>query len=480
MRPFMDEHFLLDTPTAQELYERYAKPLPLIDYHCHISPQEIYEDRRFDNLTELWLGGRLPEGGVAGDHYKWRLMRANGEAEETVTGSAPPYDRFMAFVRALELAIGNPMYHWCHLELKSCFGITEPLTVESAPRIWETCQKALKENPKLSARGLIKAFNVRMIGTTDDPADDLVWHERLAADDSFDVLVYPSFRPDRAVNLHKPGFAEYIARLGESVGRTLHSAEDVGQALIERLDYFAERQCRASDHGLDAAVFRSLPQEDIEAAFRKAMKGEPLSTEEIEGYQTYLLVLLGRAYAERDIVMQIHYSCLRNTNARALAELGPDAGYDSVNIHPDSIRALAEFLSELDKDGHCPKTILYSLNPADNIALAVLTGAFQGPETPGKIQHGSAWWFNDSLLGMENHLRSLASVGLLGNFVGMLTDSRSFLSYTRHDYFRRIFCRLVGRWVEEGEFPKDERLLKRIVEGVCGKNAARCFGLDKE
>ena len=477
MKPFMDKDFLLDTPTAKHLYHDYAKSLPLADYHCHLSPREIYEDRRFNNLAEVWLGGQQPDGTYAGDHYKWRLMRSHGIAEDYVTGSKPPYERFLKFTEALEMAIGNPMYHWCHLELQQFFGITEPLTTESAPRIWERCNKLLREDPDMTARGLIRKANVAFIGTTDDPVDDLQWHEKIAADSTVSFKVCPSFRPDKAVAIHKAGFTDYIAKLAQSVGKAhLATAQEVCDALVQRMEYFHARGCRASDHGLDLVPFTPYTMEQADAAYQKALRGEVLSEAESAGYQTAVLLCLGRTYHRLGIVMQIHYSTLRNTNTRVFEKIGPDAGCDAMaqNLCGTNVFRL---LDALDYTGQCPKTILYSLNPGDNAQLGTLIGSFQDASLPGKIQHGSAWWFNDNKTGMQEQMTSLANLGILGNFIGMLTDSRSFLSYPRHDYFRRILCNLIGTWVENGEYPNNEAALKKIVEGISYYNAARYFGL---
>ena len=477
MREFMDKDFLLETETAKHLFHDYAEAMPLVDYHCHIPPQEIYEDRRFDNLVEVWLGGRNPDGAYFGDHYKWRVMRSNGVPEEYVSGDKPAFERFMKFAEALEMAIGNPMYHWCNLELRQFFGYDKPLTPETARECWDFCNEKLRHDPDLTARGIIRKANVAMIGTTDDPIDSLEWHEKIAADPTIEVKVCPSFRPDKAVNIHKPGFAAYIGQLAASVGKSsLDSVEDVCAALTRRLEFFHKLGCRASDHGLDYVPFRPCSPKKANEAFEKAMRGEEVSTKEAERYQTALLLHLGREYQRLGIAMQLHYSCLRNNNQRMYEKMGPDTGFDAIaqNTCGGSIAAL---LSALDADDRCPKTILYSLNPADNEQLGTLIGCFQSDEIPGKIQHGSAWWFNDTKSGMEDQMRSLANLGLLGNFVGMLTDSRSFLSYARHDYFRRILCNLIGQWVENGEYPNHEASLKKIVEGVSYNNAARYFGL---
>ena len=477
MKTFMDKDFLLETETAKHLFHDYAEALPLVDYHCHLNPQEIYEDRRFQNLTEVWLGGQNPDGSYAGDHYKWRLMRSAGIEEDYVTGNKPAYERFLKFVEALELAIGNPMYHWCHMELQKFFDIYEPLTLETAPQVWEKCNNMLQNDPNMTARGLIRKANVAFIGTTDDPVDDLNWHEKIAADSTIDFKVCPSFRPDKAVAIHKAGFTDYIAKLAAAVGKeTLCSAQEVCDALVARIEYFHARGCKASDHGLDYVPFRLCSMEEADAAFRKAMAGETLTQEEADGYQTTILLTLGKTYHRLGIAMQIHYSTLRNTNTRMFQRIGPDAGFDAMAQNTCGGNVF-QLLNALDTTCQCPKTILYSLNPADNEQLGTLIGCFQDSSIPGKIQHGSGWWFNDNKTGMQDQMTSLGNLGILGNFIGMLTDSRSFLSYPRHDYFRRILCNLVGTWVENGEYPNNEASLKKIVQGVSYYNAARYFDL---
>ena len=477
MKAFMDKDFILETETAKHLFHDYAEKLPLVDYHCHLNPKEIYEDRRFNNIVEVWLGGQNPDGSYAGDHYKWRMMRSHGIDEEYISGSKPPYERFLKLAEALEMAIGNPMYHWCHLELQQFFGVCEPLTVESAPRIWEHCNKLLREDPDMTARGLIRKANVAFIGTTDDPIDTLEYHDKIAADPTMKTIVGPSYRPDKAVNIHKGGWAEYMTLLAKSVGKeSLATMQDVLDALVARLEFFKEHGCRASDHGLDYVPFQNYSVEQADAVYQKALRGETLTTEEIEGYQTVILLCLGKAYNRLDIVMQLHYSCLRNNNERIFKAMGPDTGVDAISQNTCGGN-IAQLLSALDITGQCPRTILYSLNPADNAQLGTLIGCFQDSSIPGKIQHGSAWWFNDTKSGMEEQMKSLANLGLLGNFIGMLTDSRSFLSYARHDYFRRILCNLIGNWVENGEYPNNDTSLKKIVEGVSSNNAIRYFGL---
>ena len=477
MKAFMDKDFLLETETAKHLFHDYAESLPLVDYHCHLNPREIYEDRRFNDLAEVWLGGQEPNGSFAGDHYKWRLMRSHGIDESYVTGNKPGFERFLKLAEALEMSIGNPMYHWCHLELQQFFGITEPLTTESAKQIWDKCNDLLQNDPDMTARGMIRKANVAMIGTTDDPVDDLQWHEKIAADPSITTVVAPSFRPDKAVNIHKAGWQAYMEKLAASVGKEkLSSMEEVLDALTQRLEFFHRCGCKASDHGLDYVPYQDYTTAQADAVYQKALRGEALTTQEVEGYQTVILRHLGLHYSRLGIVMQIHYSCLRNNNQRIFNSQGPDTGVDAIAQNSCGGN-IAKLLSDLDEAGGCPKTILYSLNPADNAQLGSIIGCFQDSSIPGKIQHGSAWWFNDTKHGMENQMISLASLGILGNFIGMLTDSRSFLSYARHDYFRRILCNLLGSWVEKGEYPNIESSLKRIVEGISYENAKRYFDL---
>jgi glucuronate isomerase len=477
MKPFMDKNFLLETETAQHLFHDFSDPMPLVDYHCHISPKEIYEDRRFDNIAEVWLGGENPDGTFFGDHYKWRVMRSNGTPEEYITGHKPDFERFVKFAEALEMAIGNPMYHWSNAELHKYFGVTEALTVDNAKEIWDKCNDMLRNDPNMTVRGLIKQSNVAFIGTTDDPIDTLEWHEKIAADPTIEVKVCPSFRPDKAININKEGFVEYMGLLAKSVGKEkLATAQEVIYALIERIEFFAKLGCRASDHGLDYIPYRPASPEEVEEVYQKAMNGEAITVEEAEKYQTAVLLALAKAYHRLDIAMQLHYSCHRNANERIFRKMGPDTGVDMIAQNTCG-EDIARLLSALDLTNECPKTIIYSLNPADNEQIGTMIGCFQSSEIPGKIQHGSAWWFNDTKSGMEEQMKSLANLGLLGNFVGMLTDSRSFLSYARHDYFRRIMCNLIGNWVENGEYPNNDASLKKIVEGISYKNAARYFGL---
>ena len=477
MTQFMSRDFMLKNETGKHLYHDYAESLPIIDYHCHISPKEIYEDRRFQNIAEVWLGGRNADGSYFGDHYKWRLMRANAVPEDVVTGSADPYDKFVEFAKMLEMAIGNPMYHWSNLELHKYFGITEPLTFKNAKEIWDKTTDMLQHDPNLTVRGIIRQSNVKFIGTTDDPCDDLSWHEKLAEVKDLGFTVAPSFRPDKAINIHKKGFKEYIAKLAAAVGKdSISSATEVVEALYNRIDFFKKHGCRASDHGIDYVPFVKCSEEKVNEIFKKAINGEVLTKEEKDAYQTFILLALARKYHKENIVMEIHFGCTRDNNKRMFELEGPDTGYDMV-AKTTCYNELAAFLSELDEKEEVPKTILFSLDEADFTQMATAMACFQGTEVPGKIQLGAAWWFLDSRDGMEAQMKALGNNGLLGNFVGMLTDSRSFLSYTRHDYFRRIACNLIGAWVEDGEYPDDEDSLKKIISGISYYNAERYFNI---
>lgn len=460
MRAFMDENFLLSTQTAQKLYHNVAKEQPIIDYHCHISPQEIAEDRKFDSITQVWLGG---------DHYKWRLMRAGGITEDKITGNASDREKFRAFASVMPRLIGNPIYHWSHLELQRGFDIYEPLAEENADRIFDACNEKLQN---YSARSLMRKFHVRAICTTDDPVDSLNWHGQIMADPTMEIKVLPAFRPDKAVNIEKEGFNTYIETLSGVVGRKLACAQDVADALCERIDYFAQRGCLCADHGLDYCMYAAPDAAD--QAFVMAMDGKCPPKELGDAYKTLVTVACAKKYAEKDWVMQIHFGCLRNTNKPQFRLMGADTGYDAVNSQ-SGVENVAPLLNAFAENDGLPKVILYSLNPTDNTAIATMMACFQGGGCAGKIQQGSAWWFNDNRFGMRNQLTELAANGVLGCFVGMLTDSRSFLSYTRHEYFRRVLCELVGEWVESGQYPDDEKQLSRLVRDLCYENTKNYF-----
>ena len=464
MKNFMDRDFLLSNETARRFYHDCAAPMPIIDYHCHLDPREICENRRFENITQLWLGG---------DHYKWRLMRWAGVEERYITGDAGDREKFQKWADTLGLAIGNPLYHWSHLELKRYFGYDGILNGDTAEEVWQHCNERLK-SPSMSARNLILRSNVRVLCTTNDPADDLIWHQKLAADKSFSVKVLPSFRPDRALGIEKPDYTEYLSRLGN-----ITSFAQLAEILKERLAFFVSYGCRVSDHGMETVPYAPAAEEEVDGIFRKRLRGEALTLLEETKFKTALMLLLGREYRRLGVVMQLHFGVIRNNSSRVFRALGNDAGIDSIGDHP-SIKALAAFLNALDETDELPKTILYSLNPNDNAALVSVIGAFQGGETVSKVQHGSSWWFNDHRVGMRDQLRTLAAGGYLAGFVGMLTDSRSFLSYARHEYFRRILCDLIGSWVEDGLYPDDRKALRRIVEGICFRNAAGYFEWDEK
>ncbi|RKP57318.1 glucuronate isomerase [Cohnella endophytica] len=466
MKPFMDEHFLLHNDTAIRLYHDYAAGLPIIDYHCHLDPREIAENKRFANLTEAWLYG---------DHYKWRAMRANGVEEKYVTGGqgAEDYDRFLAWTRTVPAAIGNPLYHWSHLELRRMFGVDDLIHEGNARIIWDKT-KACFDGEGYSVRDLIRNNNVAVICTTDDPADSLEHHEAIRSDEGFDTLVLPSFRPDKALNIGQGTFLPWIRRMEEAIGSPIGDYGALLEALESRISYFHERGCRISDHALDEVPYAPATLEEASAIFAKALKGERVSKEEENGYKTATLLQLGRWYSQREWAMQLHLHASRNNNGRMFAALGPDTGYDSIG-DGRLAGAIVGLLDAWDREGALPRTILYSLNPKDNDVLASIIGSFQGGGIPGKIQLGSAWWFNDTKDGMVSQMTSLANMGLLGRFVGMLTDSRSFLSFTRHEYFRRILCNMLGEWVERGEAPHDLAWLGGIVQDIGYRNAERYF-----
>ncbi|QAY66679.1 glucuronate isomerase [Paenibacillus protaetiae] len=467
MKPFLDEFFLLTNETAVKLYEQYAKDMPIIDYHCHLSPQQIYENTGFANLTAAWLYG---------DHYKWRALRANGVEEKYVTGGegVTDYDRFTAWARTVPQTAGNPLYHWSHLELKRFFGVDEIINESNAPVIWEKVNGQLQTGA-FKARDLIVKSNVEVICTTDDPADSLEYHLKIKELPDFKVKVLPSFRPDKGLEISRPGFLEWVGKLGEAAGSRIGNYDGFLAALEKRIAFFHEAGCRVSDHALDYVPYADVTIEQAAAVFAKALAGEAVTPEEEKQHKTYTLIYLGKRYAERGWTMQFHINASRNNNSRMFGKLGPDTGYDSIGDSPVAF-PLVKLLDALETEGGLPRTILYSLNPNDNDILASIIGSFQGGGIPGKMQLGSAWWFNDTKDGMEKQLKSLANIGLLSRFVGMLTDSRSFLSYTRHEYFRRILCNMLGEWVEKGELPDDLEWLGGLVQNISYRNAKEYFG----
>ncbi|MBB6670557.1 glucuronate isomerase [Cohnella nanjingensis] len=469
MRSFLDDNFLLGNETAVRLYRDYAKTLPIIDYHCHLSPQEIYENRAFENLTQAWLYG---------DHYKWRAMRANGIEERYVTGGegVSDYDRFLAWAQTVPRTIGNPLYHWSHLELRRYFGVEDIVSERTAPAIWAQANAKLAAGG-LSARDLIVKSNVKVVCTTDDPADSLAYHRLIRELPDFDVKVLPSFRPDKALEIGRATFLPWIRGLEGVAGAALPDYEALLRALGDRIDFFHAAGCRVSDHALDVVGYAEATKEEAAAVYRKALAGESFTAEEERKYKSYTLRFLSRRYAELGWAMQLHMHASRNNNARMFRRLGPDTGYDSMYDGPVS-DAIVRLLDALDREDALPKTIVYSLNPNDLYVLGTAIGSFQGGGVPGKMQLGSAWWFNDTKDGMLEQLKALANTGLLSRFVGMLTDSRSFLSYTRHEYFRRILCNLLGEWAENGEVPADPELLGGIVQDIGYNNAQAYFNFE--
>ena len=449
---FINDDFMLKNKTGKRLFEEYAKDLPIIDYHCHLVPKMIAENYKFKSTYDLFLGG---------DHYKWRQMRSNGVPEEDITGSTPDYEKWLQWARTMPLLIGNPLYHWTHLELKRYFDIDKPFTEETAKEIWDKCNKLLARDD-FSAQELIKKSNVEVICTTDDPVDSLEYHQQLKG---FSTKILPTFRPDKIVEINKETFLPYLETAN------VKTFEDVLHFLTERIEFFHSVGCRLSDHALEYVPFGIG---DAKAVFEKKVNGGVVTYEEENIYKTAVLKHCASEYVKRDWTMQLHIGALRNNNRKMYEKLGPDTGFDSINDLCIAEK-LSAFLGNLEYDYVLPKTILYTLNPKDNFVIGTMLGNFQKAPTAGKIQFGSGWWFNDHRDGMEAQMMALANLGVLGRFVGMLTDSRSFVSYTRHEYFRRILCNMIGKWVEEGEYPNDKASLKRIIEGISYYNAKEYF-----
>ncbi|MEG0753707.1 MAG: glucuronate isomerase [Angelakisella sp.] len=467
MRTFMDEDFLLETATSRTLYHNYAEKMPIVDYHCHINPTDIATDKQYSNITELWLGG---------DHYKWRTMRACGVPESEITGciANDPYTVFAHWAQTLPRLAGNPLYHWTYLELKRYFGEDGVLDESTAKEIYSRCNKRLA-TPDMSVRGIIEQSNVRLICTTDDPLDDLCAHEQLACDATCCVKVLPAFRPDKAMNADKPGFAEYIAKLEQVCGCTIDSFDALRCALDSRIDFFEAHGCRASDHALERCIFSPATPHELDSILRRALVA-PVCEEDGDKLKTALLLTMAKQYRRYGWVMQLHFGCIRNNSTKLYTRMGPDVGFDAVGSR-NNVDKLALLLDTMEQADSLPRTILYSLNQNDNDAIAAIAGCFQNEAgIASKVQLGSAWWFNDHKKGMEKQLTDLAATGVLANFVGMLTDSRSFLSYTRHEYFRRILCNLLGSWVESGEYINDMEMLGGMVQDICYNNAVRFFG----
>lgn len=470
MKKFMDSDFLLQSEAAKTIYHDYAEHMPVLDYHCHISPKEIAEDRHFDTITQVWLGG---------DHYKWRLMRSFGIEEKYITGDASDKDKFLMFAKCLGKAVGHPIYHWAHLELKKYFGYNGILNEKTANEVYDICNKVLQA-PDMSARKLIKISDVTLICTTDDPIDTLEWHDKIKADTSFDVHVLPAWRPDRAKNITKPDFVSYMKALSDVSGINIDSFKALKEALKIRLDYFASKGCNVTDHALEYVMYRPASDEVIEEIFAKRMRGEAVTTEEYFQYQTAFMLFEGEEIARRDWVMQLHFGCKRDNNTAMYEKIGPDTGYDAIDAYYP-MGELADFLNALHSKNALPKTILYSLNPNDLMIINTMLNCFNEAPTVAKIQQGSAWWFNDTKLGMEQHLKAVSESSNLSGFVGMLTDSRSFTSYTRHDYFRRILCNYLGSLVDNGEYPEENiDILGEIAKDISYNNAVRYFNFPLE
>lgn len=475
MSAFIQPDFLLNTEPARTLYHAYAEHAPIVDYHCHIDPKEIFEDKRYPNMAQLWLG---VGGSHFGDHYKWRYMRSCGVDERFITGDAPDEERFEKWAECLSKAVGNPLYHWSHMELKTYFGFDGTLNKANAREVYRLCNAKLSE-PGMSVRGIIARSNVKLICATDDPADPLVWHKKLAEDSTFATKVLPAMRPDRAKGIEKPDFPDYLRQLGAAAGVEITGFAALKDALQNRMQFFHELGCRVSDHAFEAIAFSPATDAEIETILQKRLAGVLPTEQERQKYDTALMLFLGGQYRRLGWVMQLHYGCKRNNNGAMFRALGADTGYDCI-AGGASAGPLADLLNALNEHGDLPKTILYSLDPNDNHAIDTVIGCFQDASAVSKLQHGSAWWFNDHFAGMTEQLTSLANLGSLAGFVGMLTDSRSFLSYTRHDYFRRILCRLIGGWVEEGMYPQDYETLGQIVRDICYNNAVRYFGFPLE
>jgi glucuronate isomerase len=464
MKPFMDENFLLQTETAQKLYHEHAAKMPIFDYHCHINPKDIADDRMFRSITEIWL---------AGDHYKWRGMRTNGVDERFCTGDASDWEKFEKWAETVPQTLRNPLFHWTHLELKKFFGIDEVLSPKNARQIFDACNEKLK-TPAYSCRNIIRMANVHTICTTDDPIDNLQYHQQIKAS-GFEVAVLPAWRPDKAMMVDDPTFYNaYIFQLAAAARMDISSFSDLITALDKRHRYFHENGCRLSDHGLDTAFAEDYSSKEIRAIFTKVRAGNHLTSEEILKFKSCMLYEFGVMDHSRGWAQQFHIGALRNNNTRLFNKLGPDTGFDSIGDQPVA-QPLSKLLNRLDTEDKLCKTVLYNLNPSDNELYATMIGNFQDGSVPGKMQWGSGWWFLDQKDGMEKQINALSNLGLLSRFVGMLTDSRSFLSYTRHEYFRRTLCNILGNDVENGEIPDDMELLGQMVENISFNNAKNYF-----
>jgi glucuronate isomerase len=467
MKAFLNEDFLLQTPTAQTLYHDFAAKMPIIDYHNHLVPQQIAEDKQFDNITQIWLYG---------DHYKWRAMRAHGVDEKYITGNASDEEKFMKWAETVPYTMRNPLYHWTHLELQRYFGVTELLNKDSAKRIYDHCS-ALLRTKEYSVRNLLLKMNVKALCTTDDPIDNLSYHKQIAAS-GFEIKVLPTFRPDKAMGVDDELiFVEYVNALAEAAGQSIRSLADYKAAIKSRHDFFHEAGCRLSDHGLEHIYADEFTNEEIELIFERLITGKLISKKEKWQFKSAMLVYFAHLDHARGWTQQFHLGAIRNNNARLLGSLGPDTGFDSIGDF-EQAKPLSAFLNHLDSTNQLAKTILYNLNPRDNELLATMTGNFQDGTIVGKMQFGSGWWFLDQKDGMEKQINALSNMGMLSHFVGMLTDSRSFLSFPRHEYFRRILCNLLGQDVENGELPADIAWLGKLVEDISYKNASAFFNFE--
>ena len=469
MKPFLSHDFLLQTKTAKSLYHEYAKDMPIFDYHCHLPVNEIAEDKNFENLTQIWLYG---------DHYKWRAMRADGVAERLITGDASDYEKFEAWAATVPRTLRNPLYHWTHLELKRYFGIEDKLlNPDTAREIYDTCTRLL-QTEDFSTRSILQKMNVRVVCTTDDPLDSLEYHRQIKQDQSFAVVVLPAFRPDKAMGVESPAaFNDWVDRLESAADTTIHHYTSFLEALRRRHDFFHETGCRLSDHGIEYTYAEEYAPGEINRLFEKVRSGKMLQPSEILKFKSEVLFELATMDAEKGWTQQFHLGALRNINLRAMQQLGPDTGYDTIGDF-DIACPLASFLDKLEQQGHLAKTIIYNMNPKDNELIAAMIGSFQDGSIPGKMQFGSGWWFNDQKDGIEKQINALSNAGLLSRFVGMLTDSRSFLSYPRHEYFRRVLCNLLGTDMENGELPHDMEMIGSLVKDICWHNAVNYFEIE--
>jgi len=466
MKTFITDDFLLHNEVARELYHNYAKDQPIFDYHCHLSPKDLAENRRFNNLHEVWLEG---------DHYKWRAMRTNGVAEDLITGDAEPWKKFEAWAGTVPATLRNPLYHWTHLELLRYFGIDDLLNAESAEAVWKNANQQLQG--ELNVAGILKKMKVSVICTTDDPVDDLAYHKAISESDAFSIKVYPAFRPDKALTVDQgESFKAWLDQLAAASGIETDRFQGFLEAIKQRHDYFHEMGCRLSDHGMNFCYADDCSEAEARQVFKRSIQGEEVRPGEADQFRSFMMLYFGRLDAARGWTKQLHVGALRNNNPRKLRELGPDTGYDSIGDW-NQAEALSAYLAKLDDSDELPKTIIYNLNPADNYVFATMIGNFQDGITPGKLQFGSGWWFLDQKEGMEWQMNALSSLGLLSRFVGMLTDSRSFVSYPRHEYFRRILCNLIGADVAKGELPKDMDLLGGMVKDISFNNARNYFGM---